>query len=371
MLKCFSVSNFKNFKTKVTFKLDTPANYEFNSEIINRGVVSKGLLLGINGSGKSNLALALFDIVIHLTDKEKSLGKYQLYLNLDSNKTEADFDYTFEFNGIEVRYTYSKTAAVDLVRENLYINGQEVISFDFSRMIGYTTLKGAETLQLSSSLSTEADKLSRVKYIKSNAILQDTPENRAFIAFTNFVDNMLLFYSLDTNYYQGLRVGIDSYTKGIVRAGKEKEFESFLKEHGVIYNLVAIEVNGEKDLFCKFNKMAVPFALVSSTGTRSLALFYYWYLVMEKASFVFIDEYDAFYHFELSQALVELVKKLSNTQVFLSSHNTDLISNDLLRPDAYFLIQNNKISSFDQLSQKELRRAHNIQKMYKAGSFNG
>ena len=91
---------------------------------------------------------------------------------------------------------------------------------------------------------------------------------------------------------------------------------------------------------------------------------------MAKASFVYIDEFDAFYHFELSQAIIELIKQLPDTQVFLSTHNTDLISNDILRPDAYFLIRDNEIRSFDKILDKELRRAHNIQKMYKAGAFN-
>lgn len=371
MLKSFSVTNFKNFKTKTVFRLDQPANYEFNNEIVKEGVVSKGLIFGINGSGKSNLALALFDIVLHLTDKEKSYDKYQVYLNLDSNKREADFEYRFTFDGIDVLYSYSKTDAMTLVRESLHINGQEVINYDFGRKTGYTSLKGAETLQLSSTLVTDSDKLSRVKYIKNNAILQDTPENRAFISFVSFVDNMLMFYSLNENRYQGLRVGADSYTKGIVREGKEKQFEDFLRSYGVDYNLVAVQANGEKELFCKFNRMVVPFALVASTGTRSLALFFYWYLVMESASLVFIDEYDAFYHFELSESLIRLIKKLPNTQVYLSTHNTDLLDNDLLRPDAYFLIQDNKISPFNQKTDKELRHAHNIQKMYKAGSFNG
>lgn len=71
--------------------------------------------------------------------------------------------------------------------------------------------------------------------------------------------------------------------------------------------------------------------------------------------------------FELAQELVKLVKQLSNTQDLLSTHNTDLLSNDLLRPDAYYQIKDNDIRSFDKLSNKELRRAHNIQKMYKAG----
>lgn len=92
---------------------------------------------------------------------------------------------------------------------------------------------------------------------------------------------------------------------------------------------------------------------------------------MPKVSFAYIDEYDAFYHFELSQELVRLLKGLENTQVFISTHNTDLLSNEILRPDAYFEIEDNKISSLDKRTDKELRKAHNLQKMYKAGSFNG
>ena len=51
------------------------------------------------------------------------------------------------------------------------------------------------------------------------------------------------------------------------------------------------------------------FFKIASTGTRSLALFYYWYICMEKASFVFIDEFDAFYHFELSESVQKRLKK--------------------------------------------------------------
>lgn len=370
MLKRFSVTNFKNFEKTASFDLGNPANYEFNSQVIDKGCVTKGIIYGINGSGKSNLALALFDIILHLTDKERALEKYVPYCNLNSKKPTAEFEYCFTFEGIDVIYRYSKKDPLTLVHESVLINGQEVLNYDFSMRQGYTTLKGAETLQLSSSLVTEADRLSRVKYVKSNAILQDVPENRAFIAFTTFVDNMLMFYSLTENRYQGFTIGIDSFTQGIIRENKLKEFESFLRIQGVDYNLVAVDVNGQKEIFCKFENSIVPFTSVASTGTRSLALFYYWYLKMNKASFVYVDEYDAFYHFELSQALVELVKRLKGIQVFFSTHNTDLISNDILRPDAYFLIQNNTIHSFDQLTEKEIRRAHNIQKMFKAGTFN-
>ena len=371
MLKRVTVTNFKNFSKKVIFDLSSPANYEFNEEIVSQGCITKGIVYGINGSGKSNLALAVFDIILHMTDKQKLLEKYINYLNLSSNKPCADFEYVFTFDGKELIYQYGKKDRETLTYEKLSIDGNEVLNYDFGQQAGYTNLKGAENLQLTSKINSSSNKLSRVKYLSSNAILQDDPVNKVFGKFIDFVNRMLMFYSLDTNGYQGLQEGVDSYTQGIVREHKEKDFQEFLKKSDIDYELVSMNINGVDDLFCKFSNKIVPFSLIASTGTKSLALFYYWYIKISKASLVFIDEYDAFYHFELSQELVKQLKQLSKTQVFLSTHNTDLLSNDILRPDAYFIIEDNEIRSLDKCTDKELRRAHNIQKMYKAGSFNG
>ena len=369
MLKRFTVSNFKNFKDKLIFRLDDPANYAFNSQVVQNDTKMKGVVFGINGSGKSNLALALFDIVLQLTDKEKLLSRYRPYLNLDAKSSVAEFEYVFEFNGLKVVYEYTKTDMMALAHEKLTIGDTEVLRYDFTRKEGYVDLEGAESLQVTSSLQNEADAISRVKFVKSNAILQDNEINRAFTEFMAFVDNMLMFYSLDQNGYQGLSVGPDSYTRGIIREGKLTDFQAFLKKQGLELNLVSVDVDGQEEMYCKFENAIVPFAQVASTGTRSLALFYYWFIRMSKASLVCIDEFDAFYHFELAEVIVRMLRDLEGTQVFLTTHNTDLLSNDLMRPDVYFYLQEGRLKSIDQLTEKELRSAHNLQKMFKAGSF--
>lgn len=91
---------------------------------------------------------------------------------------------------------------------------------------------------------------------------------------------------------------------------------------------------------------------------------------MKDASFVFIDEFDAFYHFELSESVECCLKQIESVQIFTTTHNTDLMSNDLLRPDCYFILNENQIKPISELTEKELRQAHNLQKMYKAGAFN-
>ena len=89
---------------------------------------------------------------------------------------------------------------------------------------------------------------------------------------------------------------------------------------------------------------------------------------MGQASFVFIDEFDAFYHFKLA---FEVCKQLFNLdcQVFTSSHNTYLMTNDLLRPDCNFILQNNKIKPLQACTEKELRFGHNIEKLFRGGAF--
>ena len=61
--------------------------------------------------------------------------------------------------------------------------------------------------------------------------------------------------------------------------------------------------------------------------------------------------------------------KASKVQFILTTHNTSIMTNDLLRPDCYFIMYKDRIKSLPQLTNKELREAHNLEKMYKAGSF--
>lgn len=368
MLKKFSVENFKGFKDKITLDIGTPSNYSFNSEIIENGCITKGIIYGINSCGKSNLGLAIFDIIIHLTEKQKLLGSYDFYLNMSGRKSFAEFEYTFVFDGHEVVYKYSKMDVNSLKSESLSIDGKEVIFFDFLTRDGFTLLEGSDTLN--ASIRNESP-ISRVKYVNSNSILSDNVQNQVFKKFIDFVERMLLFYSLDSRGYEGFMNGSESIAEGIVNSGKVKDFQEFLKENDIDYELYGCEVDGRKAIYCHFDNKDADFFKTASTGTRSLALFYYWYIRMEKASFVFIDEFDAFYHYELSESVQKRLRRITGVQVFTTTHNTDLMSNDLLRPDCYFLLENNSIKAISELTEKELRQAHNLQKMYKAGAFNG
>ena len=369
MLTRFQVENFKNFKNKLVLDLTKQYSYEFNTEALSEenNCISKAIIYGPSGSGKSNLGLAIMDIVTHLTDTNILVDQYSLYSNLDNAKKRVTFKYNFKFGNHSLEYEYQKKSLYDLVSEKVQIDGETVIDYNFDDAEGETSLKGAENLNLASSIS---NRISRVKFILGTAILENNETNQVFKMFGDYVNRMLLFYSLDTRGYQGFKVGIESLSEIIIKRDKVKDFEKFLNEEGIKYTLVTLEIDGRKQLYCRFKNGDASFFSVASTGTKSLMLFYCWYLQMKDLSFVFIDEYDAFYHTDLSASLVRLLKKIENCQIVLTTHNTDILSNDLLRPDCYFEIRDNKIKCLSDKTDKDIRKAHNFQKMYKAGAFN-
>ena len=98
MLKCFSVKGFKNFSEKITLDFSNVRDYRFNSQCLTNGLVSKSIVYGKNSVGKTNLGLAIFDIVSHLTNKNVTPNLYDYYLCSDGLGKYAEFDYVFRFD---------------------------------------------------------------------------------------------------------------------------------------------------------------------------------------------------------------------------------------------------------------------------------
>ncbi len=369
MLRKFRVSNFKSFEKDFELDLTDVNAYEFNKVSIKNGIINNALIYGHNGVGKSNLALAIFDIIEHLTDKERNEVVYKNYLNAYNNSTEAEFYYEFLINSNIVAYEYKKTSYKAIIYERFLINNVELVVFDRIQNSNATiNLKGAETLK------TEIDnqELSILKYVKSNTDLDHNDTNETFTAFFSFVEQMLYFRSLLDRTYLGLDVGSKNILEDIVQKENIKDFEDFLNKAGIECKLSVVEVLGRNTIAFDFNGKQLPFNEVASTGTTALTHFYFWFQNIKKTSkisLLFIDEFDAFYHHSLSALIIEKLKE-TGVQFILTTHNTSIISNDLLRPDCYFLMTKKQIRSLSKSTPKELREAHNIEKMYKAGTFN-
>ena len=366
MLRRFRVKNFRNFNESFEFDFRTDRQYEFNTHAIHDGCVRHGMLYSHNGGGKSNLGLAMLDITSHLNDAIHTIPSLvENYHNADSGSDISEFEYEFCFDQKTVVYTYRKTDLLTTLSERLTIDNKVCIEIDRTQSTkAHFNLPGAESLKQ----DLKNTQISAVKYVKANSVLDDTPITQVFYRWITWVEGMVFFRSLkSTAESHGQGIGVKRLSQAIIQAGKLKDFESFLNDSGIECQLsVSGENPGDEQIDFVFDHRRLAFSQVASTGTLSLGIFYYWWLKLQKntLSFAYIDEFDAFYHQSLSRSLVQKLSQL-NCQTLLTTHNTSIMSNDLLRPDCYFILDKNKLFRFDDIVDKELRKAHNLEKIYK------
>ena len=131
MLKCFSVKGFKNFSEKIILDFSNVRDYRFNSQCLTNGIVSKSIVYGKNSVGKTNLGLAIFDIVSHLTNKNVTPNLYDYYLCSDGLSKYAEFEYILQFHNDVIEYFYKKDKKQDLVYEKVVLNGELLFEYDY------------------------------------------------------------------------------------------------------------------------------------------------------------------------------------------------------------------------------------------------
>jgi len=370
MIKRFEVENFKGFSSHLVWDL-TSRDYSFNKMLTQNGIVNKAIIYGRNGSGKSNLGLALFDITYHLTDKARGNPVIlQNYRNLTAVTKPVSFIYVFQFGNTEMIYEYQKMDPDFLICEKLTINGEVVIDylyFDESRRFIKPELQGSLTVDLVD------NKLSIIKYLYRNQIAADIPEIHKMVSFC---ENMLWYRSLsDGNAYAGFTNGRALLAENLYQSGRLHEFERFLRDNGVDYSLRFESVNGAHELYAIFQdgstENKAPFESIASTGTLALFLFFNWEVVaFKKVSFLFIDEFDAFLHLESAECIIDILNNSVSFQSVVTTHNTALMTNRLTRPDCCFIISDNQIRSLKSVTKRELREGHNLEKLYISGEFN-
>ncbi len=376
MLTKFSVENYKSFKNKITLDLTKSHDYDFNKDAINdKGIIKNAIIFGKNGSGKSNLAFALFDIVSVLTANNVNIRQLdkRSFLNFNSSKKFATFTYEFIYNNVVIVYEYRKKDPKTIIYEKLTVANQEIFCCDLSKK-SFISLNVDKIDFDSFNYDNYHFDISFIKYM----LAYGSHKQDSIIKFIcDFASRMLYFRSLQENAYIGISNGAEQIIAWIIENNKVKELEEFLNTYAKLNVKLDVAISSgilpQKTLVMVNDKgdKALDFALVNSSGTIAMTILFYWYQQLNNVSLLFIDEFDAFYHFELSKKVVEMFKQMKNIQVLLTSHNTYIASNNVLRPDCYFIIDNKKIDSFIDRTARELREAHNLEKLLRSGEFDG
>lgn len=385
MLKKFTLKNYKNFKNELVLDLDKVAGYKFNTDCIKDDTISKSIIYGRNATGKTNLGKAIADIV------DTVIGGIRLYnfskekiANVDSDNDSVTFKYEFQFDDKNVVYFYKRNQFDDLEYESLYVNQDQIYEINFEQeMFSAFALDKieAQTIQIDKYLS----------LIKSkNEIIEIVEEEREQIPFLRYLltngaivpDSVLYkleeyvkkmrFYSVAQQLFIRRSKMVVSFTDYLGEKENLNRFEEFLNVMGVECELITYKsVDGHFELFFK-HKKPIPFYENVSSGTLALTNFYMRYVAVNREpSFIYMDEFDAFYHYEMSERLVKYFKaKYPETQVVMTTHNTNLMSNHLMRPDCLFILsRDGRLTALCNATGRELREGHNLEKLYIGGEF--
>lgn len=377
MLKRFEVSNYKNFKEPLIFDLGSVGGYQFNLDCVSDSVISKALIYGRNATVKTNLGNAITDISKSVFSL--SPGAFGGFLNADSEEESATFDYLFQFGDHEVRYRYCKFSSISYKSETLYFDGDMVFDFDYQKKMfkcENMALIEAETITIKPFLDSLlnksqpngklAFKLSFLKWLFANAAFSD---DSIMAQLRNYIDRMNCFSISSLSGRQWLKA--NNFIE-ILEGEELQHFEEFLNAMGVERELVNQKLpDGQNKLYFKHKKL-VPFMETASSGT--LVLYNLYQQIVNKfadLSFIYLDEFDAFFHYEMSELFFRYLKKtFPKCQIVLTTHNTNLMTNKLMRPDCFFILSTSgKLTALCNATPRELREGHNLEKMYISGEF--
>ena len=368
MLKRFAVENYRGFRDRVEMDLSMVRNYTFHSECIKDGLVDKCMIVGRNGCGKTNFGLALFDIVSVLTDFQTEAKQKDAFgfLNGDSDVPYATFSYVFRFGSDEVCYEYRKTSPDNIVYESMTVGGKTVFVRD-GRESDYSGLGDYGAGNLRVDIGDGA--LSVLRHI-ANSTAQ--PEGSPITAVMDFVRGMLYVRSTqEGNRYIGVTRGSEALQDYIVANGLKDDFRDTLREMADLdVDLDVTDAPGTpRRLVLRTRNKLLDFDGTASSGTRLLMLHYYWMKHLADVTFVYLDEFDAYYHHEVAKKLLLRLSADRRFQCVFTSHNTTLVSNRILRPDCYMVLDSRGITSLPDLTDREIREGHNLEKLLRGGEF--
>lgn len=366
MLIRFWVSNYRCFRGRTVLDLTDKKNYSYGKDCIRGDFLDKIVLLGDNGAGKTSFGYALMDIITTLTGFSRDVGQCEseCFLNGDTGHDRATFHYEFVFNGSFVEYEYAKTSPFDIISERLVLDRNVIFDYNLSDMscavmdlhsIGLKDLD-AEGL---------GGPISMFRRIGESSRLSDVP---ALKGVWDFAQNSVYYRAMwRMDEHIGIMDDEDDVCRYVLENGLLDDLQLFLRgECGVDIDLAV----KDGDIVIPTRNVDLPFIRAASRGTILLARLYCWNRRSHGCgALMFLDDFDGMFHYRTSERVMEHIIRHTKAQCIFVTHNVDLISDDALRPDCCMILEGGNIHSLSSLTNKSIRRGHNLSKMLRDGEF--
>tara|TARA_R110002126_G_scaffold274775_1_gene419995 strand:- start:20903 stop:22219 length:1317 start_codon:yes stop_codon:yes gene_type:complete len=414
----FSFGNFKSFKDIQTLNLST-AKIRSKKEEIDINNVIKGkndedvsflkskAIYGANASGKSNVikAFVSFIKIVRTSVKDEQVLDYTESFRLSTETENEPTFYQIIFWHKKIKYRYGFEADDEnITAEWLYgkpndrelpffiRNNQEVIELDKTNF--------SEGNKLLSLLDDDSDEN---EIFRNNSLFLSTLATFGFGKLSKqLIDSIASVFIISGLGHQGMyRYAGDSLNDD----KKKKYILDFLKYGDIgIEDVNTIEISSDdlpknvdedirKDFDKKKRKLLIstrkkfdknlvssetesfPFGEHESEGTQKLfELSPFIYEALRSKRPIIIDEFDARFHPLLTRRILELFNSNENTgsQLIFTTHDTNLLSSDLLRRDQIEFVEKDKYGAshlYSLVQFKGIRNTASFEKDYIQGKY--
>ena len=370
MLAKMYLTNFLSFKERTEIDL-TASKYSIlgKTNVYKSEILKGALFIGPNASGKSNALKGLSFIIKMIKGEGVSFNRYRC---LFSDNPIITIEYEFIFESKKVEYAIEYNIQTNSISENLKIDEITVL-----KRTGNTG-----ELRIGQSVTTDDQVDSETLFLRTASFNTGRfPQEPTLRKLMDFLQNS---YIVD-EYNWDARVG-STITRYAEEFGVEKinkyltAFKyDFSMEYGSESEGAGLKLTlgaDNKMVFLKRKSFPFPNVLINeSQGNQVFAdLLPHLIRVIENAGMLIVDEFGNSFHNKLAEKIISFfMKNAKNSQIFITSHHTNLVSNSVFRPDQINLITflNTSGSNVKRLSQFKPREAQNLEKMYLGGMFEG
>ncbi len=370
MLKKMYLTNFMSFKERTEFDF-TASKYSIlgGKNVSDNNVLKGALLIGPNASGKSNVLKGLSFIIKMIKGEGASFSNYRCFF---SKNPITILEYEFLFNNKEVKYVIEYNTRTNSISENLKIDNITVLQRNGN--VG--------ELRIGENVTTDDQLDSQTLFLRTASFNTGRfPQEPTLRQLMDFLQNS---YVID-GYNMGATFG-NAITKYAEEHGVDKinkyldEFNyDFVVEYGSESEGAGLKIvvgSEKKAIFLKRRSYPIPNIIINeSQGNQVFAdLLPNLIRVIENSGMLIIDEFGNSLHNKLSEKVIRFFMENAKTsQIFITSHHTNLISNSVFRPDQIDLItfKDMQGSQVKRVSEFKPREAQNLEKMYLGGMFEG
>ena len=370
MLKKMYLTNFMSFKERTEFDF-TASKYSIlgGKNVSDNNVLKGALLIGPNASGKSNVLKGLSFIIKMIKGEGASFSNYRCFF---SKNPITILEYEFLFNNKEVKYVIEYNTRTNSISENLKIDNITVLQRNGN--VG--------ELRIGENVTTDDQLDSQTLFLRTASFNTGRfPQEPTLRQLIDFLQNS---YIID-GYNMGATFG-NAITKYAEEHGVDKinkyldEFNyDFVVEYGSESEGAGLKIvvgSEKKAVFLKRRSYPIPNIIINeSQGNQVFAdLLPNLIRVIENSGMLIIDEFGNSLHNKLSEKVIRFFMENAKTsQIFITSHHTNLISNSVFRPDQIDLItfKDMQGSQVKRVSEFKPREAQNLEKMYLGGMFEG